>query len=347
LRAHHCASKTGRIAHLIDSLAETPFFSVIVVNFNGGDYLRRAIEALAAQSFERFEAFIVDNGSSDGSLAALPDLDDRFRLIRSPDNLGFAAANNLAATQARGNWIVALNPDAFAEPGWLAALHRATTRHAFVTMLGSMQITADMPAGSDPTFDGTGDEYSIYGVAYRAGYGKPVTHYTDDFPIFGPCGAAAAYRREDFAAAGGFDERFFCYHEDVDLALKMRRLGGRAMQIHDAVVHHVGSGISGTASDFAVYHGVRNRIWTWFGSMPLGLMIGLLPLMIGANLALLLWSAVRSGRFRPTLRGLIDGFLGAPRMIRTRRRWPKGSRSIWPVLVKRPRQLRARRNRVH
>ncbi|MEL6686241.1 MAG: glycosyltransferase family 2 protein [Pseudomonadota bacterium] len=317
-----------------------------MVNYNGGDYLRRAVEALSAQTFSDFEAFIVDNGSTDNSIEMMDDLDDRITLIEAGDNLGFAAGNNLAAKRARGDWIVTLNPDAFAEPDWLAALDRAIKRNPGVTMLGSMQITADLPEGTEPTFDGTGDEYSVYGVAYRAGYGKPLKTYTEDFPTFGPCAAAAAYKRADFEAARGFDERFFCYHEDVDLALKMRRLGGRAVQVHDAVVHHVGSGIAGTASDFAVYHGVRNRIWTWFSSMPTVLMIGLLPVMLAANLALLLWSAVRSGRFKPTARGLWHGFKGAPAIIRSRQRWPKGSRAIWPVLIKRPARLTGRLNRI-
>lgn len=304
------------------------------------------MEALCAQEFERFEAFIVDNGSTDGSIEALGPLDPRITVLEAGENLGFAAGNNLAAVQARGTWIVTLNPDAFAEPDWLEALHRAIQRNPSATMFGSMQMTADLPDGTAPQFDGTGDEYSIYGVAYRAGYGMPLRTYTEDFPVFGPCAAAAAYRRDAFEAAGGFDERFFCYHEDVDLALKMRRLGGRALQVHDAVVYHVGSGISGTASDFAVYHGVRNRLWTWFGSMPTGLMIGLLPVMLAANLALLFWSAVRAGRLRPTARGLWHGLKGAPDILRSRKRWPKGSRAIWPVLIKRPARLTRRLNRI-
>lgn len=302
----------------------------------------RAVAALAAQTLENFEAFIVDNGSTDGSIAALPALDARFRIIEAGENLGFAAGNNLAAVQARADWIVTLNPDAFAKPDWLKALHRAINRNPFVTMLGSMQITADEP----DTFDGTGDELSIFGVAYRAGYGKPVRTITEDFPVFGPCAAAAAYRRDDFEAVGGFDERFFCYHEDVDLALKMRRMGGRAVQVHDAVVHHVGSGITGTASDFAVYHGTRNRIWTWFASMPTGLMILLLPLHIGANLAYLFWSALRPGRFSPTWRGIRHALKGLPNIIANRRAYPKGSAAIFPVLVKAPGRVISRQNRI-
>lgn len=315
---------------------------MIIVNYNGGDYLPRVVTALVAQTLSNFEAFIVDNGSTDGSIAALPALDARFTIIEAGKNLGFAAGNNLAAIQARADWIVTLNPDAFAKPDWLAALHRAIARNPFVTMLGSMQITADHP----DTFDGTGDELSIFGVAYRAGYGKPVRTYSEDFPVFGPCAAAAAYRRVDFEAVGGFDERFFCYHEDVDLALKMRRMGGRAVQVHDAVVHHVGSGITGTASDFAVYHGTRNRIWTWFASMPTGLMLVLLPLHISANFAYLLWSVLRPGRFKPTWRGIRHALKGIPKIIANRRAYPKGSAAIWPLLVRNPTSVIKRRNRI-
>lgn len=319
-----------------------PVFSVIIVSYNGGEYIAPCVEALAAQTFHNFEAFIVNNGSTDGSIETLPPLDERFTIIDAGANLGFAAANNLAALQARADWIVTLNPDAFARPDWLARLEKALKRNPYVTMFGSTQIMADTP----DLFDGTGDELSIFGIAYRAGYGKPVRTLTEDFPIFGPCAAAAAYRRDDFEAAGGFDERFFCYHEDVDLALKMRRLGGRAVQVHDAVVDHVGSGIVGNASDFAIYHGTRNRVWTWFASMPTGLMILLLPLHIGANLAYLFWSLFRPGRFKPTARGLKDALIGLPGILKNRRDYPKGSHAIWPILVKRPRNVITRRNRV-
>jgi GT2 family glycosyltransferase len=327
-------------------MSEAPFFTVILVNYNGGDYIRRAVDALAAQDFADFEAVIVDNGSTDGSLEALPELDARFRIDAAGENLGFAVANNRAAKQSRAPWLVTLNPDAFARPGWLSALHRATQNHPYVTMFGSMQVMADLPDGVAPVFDGTGDEYSIYGAAYRANFEKPLRTFTEDFPVFGPCAAAAAYQREAFEAAGGFDERFFCYHEDVDLALKMRRLGGRAVQVHDAVVEHVGSGISGRTSDFAIYHGYRNRVWTWMSSMPAALAVLLLPLMVAANLAQLAYTLKVEGRTKPMARGLWHGLTGTPAMLRARRKWPKGSRAIWPALVKNPRRVKARANRV-
>lgn len=320
----------------------TPFFSVIIVNFNGGSDLARAVSALKNQSFTDFEAFIVDNGSTDGSVSKLPKLDERFTLIEAGENLGFAAGNNLAALQARGDWIITLNPDAFARPDWLDAMSRGIKRNPGVSLFGSVQMMADDP----DRFDGTGDEFHICGIAYRAGYERPARTLTDDYPVFGPCGAAAAYRRDLFEAAGGFDERFFCYHEDVDLALRIRRLGGRAVQIHDAIVDHVGGGTSGRASDFAVYHGTRNRVWTWFSSMPAALMWGLLPFHIVANLAYLIWSLFRPERFKPTVRGLKDALFGLPDIIKSRNTYPKGSGAIWPVLIKNPIRVLHRRNRI-
>ena len=325
-----------------------PRFSVIIVNYNAGSYLRRAVEALLLQDGPEFEALLVDNGSTDGSLDGLP-MDPRLTVIEAGENLGFAAANNLAARRARGEWVVTLNPDAFARPGWLAALERGTRRNPGVAMFGSMQVMAEQP----DLWDGAGDELSIYGIAYRAGYGKPRRTVTADYPVFGPCAAAAAYRRDVFEAAGGFDERFFCYHEDVDLALRLRAGGHRAMQVHDAVVDHVGGGTAedaggGGASDFAVYHGTRNRVWTWVGSMPLGMMIGLLPLFVGANLAYLGWSVVRQARLGPTARGLWHGLRGAPGMVRTRGQGiPDGRRStVAGMLVWSPRAVIGRRNKV-
>ena len=261
--------------------------------------------SVVAQTETDFECFIVDNGSSDASMAGLPELDDRFGVILSDENLGFAAGNNLAAKKARAPWIALLNPDAFARPDWLELGMTATQTASHVTMVGSAQYLAMEP----DKFDGLGDFYHISGLAWRAGFGLPVTDVKTG-EAFGPCGAGAFYHRETFLQLGGFDERFFCYHEDVDLAFRMRLVGGVCIQSADAIIDHVSSGISGRASDFAVYHGTRNRIWTFFKNMPGPLLFIFTPLHIALNLTMLFWSCFRSGRFGPTWRGVKDGFKG-------------------------------------
>lgn len=285
-----------------------PLATIIVVNYNGGDYLARCVASIAAQTEARFECFIVDNGSTDGSLATLPELDARFNIIETGKNLGFARANNLAAKRAKAPWLVLLNPDAFAHDNWLER-GLAETKAEGVTMVGSLQYMADEPG----ILDGAGDFYHASGLAWRAGFGHPVAHApSQSFPAFAPCGAGAFYHRETFLSLGGFDERFFCYFEDVDMGYRMRLIGGQCVQSVHAKIDHISSGISGRASDFAVYHGTRNRLWCFYKNTPYALISVLMPIHIAMSLFILFWAGLRSGRFRPTARGLWDGVKGLP-----------------------------------
>lgn len=291
----------------------SPKVSIIIVNFNGGEWLAKSVRSVTGQSLADFECFIVDNGSTDGSIENLPELDDRFEIIRMGENLGFAVGNNLAAKTARAPWIALLNPDAFARPDWLEkALAEVTSPE--ITMVGSTQYLALEP----DRFDGLGDFYHVTGLAWRAGFGHAARDTTRG-EAFGPCGAGAFYERKTFLLLGGFDESFFCYHEDVDMAFRMRLVGGICVQSAEAVIDHVSSGISGRASDFAVYHGTRNRIWTFVKNMPGILFWIFLPAHIALNIAMLTWAAFRPGRFKPTWRGVKDGVKELPRVFRARK----------------------------
>ena len=284
---------------------KAPLVCVIVVNYNGAAYLSRCVAALRAQRFRDFEAIIVDNGSTDGSADALAPLPSGFKLLRAGQNLGFSAANNLAAREASAPWLATLNPDAFAEPDWLERLMLALERHPEAVMLGSTQLDFKRP----DRLDGAGDVYHVVGLAWRGDHGRARGHGPVEGETFGPCAAGALYRRDAFLAAGGFDERFFCYCEDIDLAFRLRLAGATCIQVADAVIRHVGSGITGARSDFAVYHGTRNRLWTFVKNMPGPLFWPLLPVHLLANLMVLQRSLVQ-GTFRPTARGLLDGFRG-------------------------------------
>ena len=297
-------------------VASAPKISVIIVNYNGGEWLTRSVQSIADQSFTDFDCFIVDNGSGDGSIAALPKLDDRFTILELGENTGFARGNNIAAAKAQGEWIALLNPDAFARPDWLEKLLEATTIAPNVTMVGSTQYMALEPN----IYDGVGDFYHVAGLAWRGKHGHSTNgHSPETREVFGPCAAAALYDRETFQRLGGFDERFFCYHEDVDLAFRFRLAGGICIQKADAIVDHVSSGISGKASPFAVYHGTRNRIWTFVKCMPpLGLLI-FGPAHIALNPLFLIWSLFRKGRAKPTWRGVRDGIRGLPEVWKDRK----------------------------
>ncbi len=284
-----------------------PGVSVIIVAYNAGAFLQPCLEALSKQTYSDFECLIVDNGSTDGAVATATLPDRRFRVIDAGENLGFAVANNRAAQQAQAPWIACLNPDAYAEPDWLQAL--ITAAHVYgprgFDMFGSTQIDAQKP----DLLDGAGDCYHASGIAWRGLNGHPTSHLPKTAEVFAPCAAASLYRTQAFRQVGGFAESFFCYHEDVDLAFRLRLRGGRCLQVAEAVVHHEGSGITGRTSDFSIYHGVRNRIWTFVRCMPGVLFWALLPAHIAANLVHGAVWCLR-GRWRVFGRAYRDALMG-------------------------------------
>jgi GT2 family glycosyltransferase len=288
--------------------------SVVIVNYNSGGRLGRCLDCLAAQTVQPIEVIVFDNGSSDGSVDVARMHEIRPRVIASPDNLGFAAANNAAVKEANGDWVGFLNPDAYPEVDWLEQLLAGADAYPDAAAFGSAQIDANDPE----RLDGAGDSYHAAGIPYRARHGWPADHIPDDYECFAPCAAAAVYRRDVFVELGGFDEHFFCYCEDVDLAYRLRLSGGRAVQLSRARVLHEGSGITGRRSAFTVYHGHRNRIWTYVRNTPLALLAATAPLFLAANVYLIIRFAV-SGDLGPYLRALRDGFAGAPRYWRERR----------------------------
>lgn len=295
-----------------------PIARVIIVSYNSAAYVNRCLAALLDQTETRFEAVVVDNASRDVDAIALPD-DPRFSLIRLPENTGFAVANNIGARGAQARWIVALNPDAFAEPGWLRALLDAAAAHPEVVMFGSTQLCA-----ADPSlFDGIGDRYAGFGLFWRGGVGRPAAPPYVDGETFSPCAAAAMYRRDLFEAVGGFDETFFCYGEDVDLGFRIRLLGGRCRQVGAAVVHHVGSGITKQYGDFSLYHSVRNGLWILAKNVPFPLIALIAPLYALAMTYLLLfrWRGASASTVRRAMRA---AFAGLGMALRQRRAIQRG-----------------------
>ena len=282
-----------------------PAVTAIIVAYDSGAYLQPCVDALAVQTFRDFEAVVVDNASSDGSVAALRLPDARFRILPMGFNAGFAAANNAAARGSPAPFLAMLNPDAVAEPRWLETLVAAARAEPRAASIGSLQLRLEEPE----RLDGVGDVWHAAGLAWRAGEGHAASQAPGDGEIFGPCAAAALYRREAFAAQGGFDERFFCYCEDVDLAFRLRASGAISLRASGAVVRHAGSGISGRRSDFTLYHGHRNRVWTFVKNTPGGWFWLLLPYHLAFNVVYL-GSALKRGVFAPVWRAYRHALAG-------------------------------------
>lgn len=311
--------------------------SVVIVNWNGKQFIERCLASLMVQTVKPYEIILVDNASTDGSV----DIVRRFlsvRLIALGQNTGFSRGNNLAikAASEKSEWIALLNPDAFAEARWLETLILAAKCHPDFDVFGSRLVNA-----TDPTLlDGIGDAYHVSGLVWRMGHGMPVSTNTEnEQEIFSPCAAAALYRLTAVQKTGGFDEDYFCYVEDVDLGFRLRLAGCRCLYVPQSVVKHVGSGTTGGQhSDFATYHGHRNLVWTFVKDMP-GILFWLfLPLHVLLNLLSVIWLVSR-GQGRVILRAKRDAIRGLPKMWRKRREIQKlrivSIGEIWRQLDKR------------
>jgi GT2 family glycosyltransferase len=159
----------------------------------------------------------------------------------------------------------------------------------------------------------------VSGRAWRNGHRVRCEQWPAvDVEVFAPCAAAALYRRDAFDEVGGFDEKYFCYFEDVDLGFRLRLRGYRSLYVHSAVVRHVSSGLAGYRSDFAVYHGERNIVWTFFKDMPGPLLWLYLPQHIALNVAALMYYPWR-GQGAIVFRAKLDALRGLPSVLRRRR----------------------------
>jgi GT2 family glycosyltransferase len=294
-----------------------PRVAVVVVNFNGGPCLERCLEALSRQTLRPTRTVVVDNASTDGSADGLASAHPDIEVIRLPCNIGFAAANNLGCKLAGDcEWLGLVNPDAFPEPAWLASLMKAALANPEYVCFGSLLIRSE----EDAVVDGTGDVFHVSGFTWRRDGGQLVTtkNWTSE-EVFSPCAAAAVYRRDVFMSVGGFDESFFCYHEDTDLAFRLRLRGHRCLFVADAVVHHVGfTSVGGPTSDFIIYHSYRNRVWMYLKNMPPSLLWMHLPEHLASNL-IELASAVLRRQGHVALAAKRDAFRDLPRVLRERR----------------------------
>lgn len=303
--------------------ANVPLVSVIIVVYCNQAVLARVIECLKAQSIDDFEIVIVDNSGNDHSETPTLPSDLSWSLISPTCNLGFAAANNLAAKCARGDWVALLNPDAFPRADWLEQLVAATKRHPAVPCFASLQFVAGEPG----LLDGAGDVMTVAGIPFRGGYRRDAATSVIEGEVFSPCGAAMLVHRELFLSLGGFDERFFCYCEDVDLGYRLRLAGFMTVLVPAARVDHIGFGSSSGLSDFAVFHGARNRIWTFVKNTPTSLFWWTLLLHIAVTVMLLMLHA-RRGDLRPAWRGIRAAFeSGDFKAIRASRRAVQAGRT--------------------
>jgi GT2 family glycosyltransferase len=303
--------------------------SVIIVNWNGLQYLTECLDSLAAQTFCDFEIILVDNGSQDGSIAFVQERYPSVRLIPLSENTGFARGNNVGFEAAQGDYLVTLNNDTWVDPRWLEMLVAAADADITVGMVASRICTY-----SDPDcLDSIGVTVCRDGMSRAAFRNRSFSElgFNGVREILLPSACAALYRKKMINEVGGFDDDFFAYCEDTDLGLRGRLAGWKAVAALEAIVLHKYSGTGGVFSPFKLYQVERNHFWAALKCFPVGMLM-LLPVwtfvryLMQAQLVLQAKGA--GSQFREAsstqlvlalMRALVDALRALPRMLRKRR----------------------------
>jgi len=294
-----------------------PRLTVGIATYNGRHLLEVVLPSLRRQLYGDFRVVVVDDASSDDTVAWLREHCPEVEVVVHERNRGVTGALNSCLRAGDSELVALLNNDVELDPGCLGELVAALAAHPEAGVACGKLLDYRQRE----LLDGAGDIYTWGGEANRRGQGsRDVGQYERPQEIFSACGAAAVYRRAALDAVGVFDERFFANYEDVDWCFRAQLSGWSCRYVPTAVAWHMGSATLGKgASDFALYHNWRNAIWVVVKDFPASALLRHAPELAFVqlrNLAL----ALRRRRALLWLRVWRDALAGMPAVLGERRR---------------------------
>ncbi|MCL5070952.1 MAG: glycosyltransferase family 2 protein [Actinobacteria bacterium] len=225
-----------------------PKITISIINLDGEEYLNECLKSIGNLNYpeDKIEIIVVDNNSKDGSIKLLENNFSEIRVIRNPENYGFARANNQAAEIASGEYIAFLNNDTKVDPDWLIELLKPVYGSREVICSGSKVLSFD-----GKNIDFAGGMINFEGKGFQIDYNLPLEKDIHNIERYLPFvnGGAMLIRNDVFIKAGGFDEDFFAYYEDVDLGWRLWVLGYKVVFAPKSVVYHMHHGTSKNFSD--------------------------------------------------------------------------------------------------
>ena len=314
--------------------------SILITTYNSAKFLKTCLESALQQDYANREIIIVDNASSDGTRAILREFETSLRVIYNDTNRGFAAGQNQAIAQARGDWLFSLNPDVMLKPDFLSTLLAAAGQLAATRcgeQIGALcgKLLRWKPGASSERSD-TIDSTGIY---FRRNL-RHLDRGSDELDrgqyerreyVIGATGAAALYRRtmvEDISVGGEFfDEDFFAYREDADLAWRAQLMGWSCLYVPEAVAWHVRRVTPERfrqLPDEINRHSIKNRFLMRAKNISAGLYLRLLIPVTARDLLIFGYCVLFN-------RGLLSGlaqFWSKRESIRGKRKWIQAHRRV-------------------
>lgn len=278
LSGRHAASPGSDGVMAGDTLARHT--SVIIVTYNPGDYLKKCIESIVETEPE-VEIIVVDNASSDEAAVQLQADYPQVRCIYNVTNTGFGAGNNLGEQAANREFLVFLNPDSVALPGWLEAIVSPLADPS-VGLVTPKVLVLQEPA----RINTAGLTVHLSGIGMCRGLGRDANELMKEEEVASISGVAFATRRDVFQTLKGFDEDFFLYVEDVDISVRTWLAGYRCLYTPSArILHDYQLSVDGKKS-FLVE---RGRYLMLLKTLKWRSLIALLPMLLLTEVITLTW----------------------------------------------------------
>jgi len=227
--------------------------TVSIVNHESRDSVLASLAALAADTGRRvaLQVIVVDNASRDGSAAAVRDAHPDVELIARTTRAGYGANHNLALARAQGRYVLFLNDDARVQPGAIDALAAYLDAHPEAAVAAPTLVRSD--GSREVSLWPTPTPAADVRAALRLGRARPATlNGTGAQPVGWAMGCALLARRDAAVRAGGFDEGYFMYSEEVDLCVRLAAAGGATHWVPDARVVHDGQATTGDSPERAI-----------------------------------------------------------------------------------------------
>jgi GT2 family glycosyltransferase len=271
----------------------TQSLSIVIPTSRGGADLENCLVSIDAQNYPTLEVIVVDNASTDSSIAALPGRFAGVRVLRNEQNLGFVGASNQGIEAAGGELILLLNDDAALTTGALSALVVALDRHSSWAACQAKLLLMDDPR----RLDTAGSFLTSTGFLVHRGAYEAEEQFNASDEIFAAKGAALLCRRVAFDEVGVFDPDFFAYFEESDLCWRLWLAGWEVGFAADAhVLHKLGATASALPSEFVQFHSFKNRICTLVKNLGRARLAWMLPYHLALCLLLAGWYSVRGNR---------------------------------------------------
>jgi GT2 family glycosyltransferase len=314
-----------------------------VATYEDVELTTRCLASLEAQSYSPLEIILVDNGSGGDVAARMAAAFPRCTVLRNARNTGFAGGYNRGIREAKGRYVAVLNNDAVADPDWIASMVEVAERHPGVGAVAAVVVDGHRPQ----ILDSYGLGISLDGMSRQVGTGMRSEEPLPEMEVLAASGCACLFTASALADVGLFDESFFAYCEDADLALRLRWAGYSVLLAPSARVLHYHSMTTGRFSARKVFWVERNHFWVVVKNYPLPLLLLALPATLWRyvlQVAAVLGRRGEVGEFSSqegigalvaaVFHAYVSCLVGMPRIVRQRRAVARSARVSWTAMLR-------------